>query len=80
MLKKLLCHFFQSGLVSICELIAQKVCFEELFIKKKIDIMPLVYHLAYGVKTILTNGPDEESAVGIFLSLALLVSGTNPCK
>lgn len=42
--------------------------------------MPLVYHLAYGVKTILTNGPDEESAVGIFLSLALLVSGTNPCK
>jgi len=41
--------------------------------------VPLVYQFAYGVETILTNGPGQEFAVGIFLPLASLVFGTNPC-
>lgn len=42
--------------------------------------MPLVYQLADGVKTTLTNGPDQRSAVGVFLPLALLIFGTNLCE
>lgn len=40
--------------------------------------MPQVYRLAYWVKTILATFPDQQSAVGFFLLLALQVFETCP--
>lgn len=43
-------------------------------------IISLVKKLAHGVKTILNNSPDEESAVELFLAMPLLFFRTSLCE
>lgn len=48
--------------------------------KKKVMIIPVVYKLAHGVKTVLNNGPNKKSAVEFFLAMCLLFFRTSLCE
>lgn len=70
-------NFFHGDLFSICELIPQNICFEDFLENKKKD-----HALSLPVSILaqnLTDGPDHQSTVEIFLLLTLQVFETYPC-
>lgn len=46
---------------------------------KKVIIISLVKKLAHGVKTILNNGPHQESAAELLLAMVLLFFRSSLC-